>query len=292
MATKDSLKPKDNPRVIDLVAAAGVDVTPWSHSKKGPVRVPASNPAYCYEWTFVEPGKLVVLSLWYDELLEDAISISYELNPKRWSKKLSSVDGITSSQRSAGSKRAARIEEAIAYAYANGLPVRAIIGDGERRNLSDPKSRAASRMQLRLLDPEPWRVASYDSKSGDVKLVRGGAPRFADQFSTEVAALRKQKEVTGNVWERDRRVRDAVLRRAKGFCELCGKAGFRTSAGETYLETHHVVSLSDRGEDSTRNVVALCPNDHREAHYSERRQDIRNALSQVLTAAKGGGERG
>jgi hypothetical protein len=30
-----------------------------------PVRVPASHPAYCYEWAFREPGRLVVLNLWH-----------------------------------------------------------------------------------------------------------------------------------------------------------------------------------------------------------------------------------
>jgi transposase-like protein len=58
MNIKDGLKPTTSPRVIDLVAAAGVDVSPWAVSKKGPVKVPASNPAYCYEWAYTEPGKV------------------------------------------------------------------------------------------------------------------------------------------------------------------------------------------------------------------------------------------
>ena len=34
-----------------------------------------------------------------------------------------------------------------------------------------------------------------------------------------------------------------------------------------YLEVHHKIRLSDGGEDTIDNVVALCPNCHRKAHY-------------------------
>ena len=36
---------------------------------------------------------------------------------------------------------------------------------------------------------------------------------------------------------------------------------------EPFLEVHHVKSLSDGGEDTLDNVIALCPNCHREKHY-------------------------
>jgi hypothetical protein len=37
MKITDSLKPHENQRVMDLVAAGGVNVTPWSVSSKGKV---------------------------------------------------------------------------------------------------------------------------------------------------------------------------------------------------------------------------------------------------------------
>jgi 5-methylcytosine-specific restriction endonuclease McrA len=137
-------------------------------------------------------------------------------------------------------------------------------------------------MNLRLLDPATWRVDSYDVKTGEVVLLRGAKPRFVDQFSSRVEVEPKQKERTGKVWQRDGRVRDAVLLRANGRCEYCGKPGFRTVVGDTYLETHHVIPLSEKGADSTSNVVALCPNDHREAHRGEQRRAIRAVLLKKL----------
>lgn len=69
--------------------------------------------------------------------------------------------------------------------------------------------------------------------------------------------------------------------RARGVCELCGTEGFRTAAGQVYLETHHVAPLSEGGLDQVSNVVALCPNDHRRAHHGSDRSDIRSRLTDM-----------
>lgn len=60
-----------------------------------------------------------------------------------------------------------------------------------------------------------------------------------------------------------------VLRRAKGHCEECSNpAPFnRRSDGSPYLEVHHSIPLSEGGEDTVENAMAVCPNCHREAHY-------------------------
>jgi 5-methylcytosine-specific restriction protein A len=57
--------------------------------------------------------------------------------------------------------------------------------------------------------------------------------------------------------------------------------------GEIYLETHHVIPLSGNGVDHVRNVVAVCPNDHREAHHGERREEIRSRLLVMLAEMYG-----
>ena len=44
--------------------------------------------------------------------------------------------------------------------------------------------------------------------------------------------------------------------------------------GEPYLETHHIVWLSEGGEDSIENTVALCPNCHRKMHVVNLQEDI------------------
>jgi hypothetical protein len=90
--------------------------------------------------------------------------------------------------------------------------------------------------------------------------------------------------IMSKVWtySRDPRVREAVLRRADGRCELCGELGFITPDGGRYLESHHVISLANDGEDRLTNVVALCPNDHREAHFGQRRDEIEAQMIEKL----------
>jgi 5-methylcytosine-specific restriction protein A len=79
-------------------------------------------------------------------------------------------------------------------------------------------------------------------------------------------------------------VRFKVLARAKGYCELCGQPGFLTAAGAAYLETHHIVPLSEDGPDTVYNVSALCPNDHRRAHHGQERGSIRDHLKSIVAS--------
>ena len=60
-----------------------------------------------------------------------------------------------------------------------------------------------------------------------------------------------------------------VLKRAKGICEKCNNvAPFnRSKDGTPFLEVHHKILLSDGGEDTVENAIALCPNCHRELHF-------------------------
>lgn len=92
------------------------------------------------------------------------------------------------------------------------------------------------------------------------------------------------------VWSyaRDPRVRAAVLKRAQGKCELCGKPGFVKSDGTRYLESHHVISLANEGADKLTNVIGLCPNDHREAHYGETAEALEQTMILRLQALSSG----
>lgn len=63
--------------------------------------------------------------------------------------------------------------------------------------------------------------------------------------------------------------------RADGVCELCGEnAPFRVD-GKPFLESHHIIPLSEGGKDSIDNVTALCPNCHRKVHYLKNTEDIK-----------------
>lgn len=71
-----------------------------------------------------------------------------------------------------------------------------------------------------------------------------------------------------NLQIRAEAVRRYALARAAGTCEGCrSSAPFETKKGP-FLEVHHVYRLSDGGPDHPANVIALCPNCHRRAHYS------------------------
>ncbi|AUC23256.1 hypothetical protein BTO15_14650 [Polaribacter sejongensis] len=62
-----------------------------------------------------------------------------------------------------------------------------------------------------------------------------------------------------------------ALKRAKGKCEKCNKDApfIRDKNNSPYLEVHHKIPLSEKGEDTLKNVAALCPNCHRHAHYGK-----------------------
>lgn len=72
-----------------------------------------------------------------------------------------------------------------------------------------------------------------------------------------------------HVFKRNPDVIVEVLNRANGVCGSCHqKAPFtRASDGSPYLEVHHIIPLSENGEDTVSNAEALCPNCHRKMHF-------------------------
>ena len=81
--------------------------------------------------------------------------------------------------------------------------------------------------------------------------------------------------VQTKIYHRDPTIAAYVKKRAEGYCQLCGKkAPFSDQNGEPYLECHHLVWLSQGGEDSANNCVALCPNCHRKMHMVNDLNDL------------------
>lgn len=216
--------------------------------------------------------------------------------------------------------RARAFDSAVQRTFRRAQPMRLIINEGIRRALEE-LGKGKSTVKLRKLDPMEWFVHAYDDVTGNCLLIRGTpaaapnagvreaaleaveidslpaqtapvepvepqpeVPAYVDQFSEPAAAA--QREATVMVRERSAAVRARVLQRAHGVCELCGKPGFVTAAGSIYLETHHVVPLSLEGPDHESNVVALCPNDHRRAHFGSDRDTLAIRL-QALTSMNG-----
>ena len=272
MSTISELRPTQSQRLIDLVRTAGVDVSDWANFKGGRSRA-AANPKYCYEWAFVVPRKLVVLNIWHDHIKEGRDGVLFlELNNRAFGSQREGVERV----------RALRTDEAIQTAVKDKLSVRIIVLDGRRRNIKNPGERS-SHVAKRLLDPVVWTVTAYDNKTGQSTLTRG-SHYFIDQFSIEETPDRKpeRREVSGQAFIRSSTVRANVLIRANGKCEWCGQLGFSTTDGGIYLETHHVIPLSENGSDVESNVAALCPNHHREAHHGKCRDAMRKKLLQRL----------
>ncbi len=87
-----------------------------------------------------------------------------------------------------------------------------------------------------------------------------------DSGSSSANSPKKRKS---NSYNRSEAVKEYVLKRANGVCESCDKpAPFITAAGKPYLEPHHIKRISDGGPDHPEWVIAICPNCHKEAHYS------------------------
>lgn len=270
------LQPRSKDLVIDLVRSSGVDVSDWRT---------ASDPRYCYEWAFVQPGQVIVLNLWHELLREEGGTVFQELNLRKTARNLRAVGGS-----SVQIRRAMSADEAIRTGFEETLPVRVIVNDGVRRK---EMARGASKVKARSLDPSVWHVGAYDFVSGNAIVVRGArGDRYVDQFSADSASAEAAaaafRQVSTRAFHRDPNVRAAVLTRASGRCEHCGEPGFSMPSGAVYLETHHVVPLAEGGPDVVGNVVALCPNHHRRAHHGLDRAELRLAFLNYLRTAQPG----
>jgi 5-methylcytosine-specific restriction endonuclease McrA len=105
---------------------------------------------------------------------------------------------------------------------------------------------------------------------------------YADQYSCGSLKEPKKSRKTIFSFYRIRGVRLSTLVRSEGRCEFCGKSGILLPDGRLFLETHHVVPLSRKGRDHVMNVIALCPNDHREAHYGARADELEKKFKELL----------
>lgn len=90
--------------------------------------------------------------------------------------------------------------------------------------------------------------------------------------------------IFSTVFKRDKNVRNYVLKRAMGRCEYCGELGFELNGGRHYLETHHIISLASEGSDTIDNVIALCANHHRQAHFGSNADALEKEFIAILAA--------
>lgn len=297
----ESLRPQREGIIMDLVAEAGIDVSPWSVKKDGSaVKNPRANPNYCYEWAFGGSSEPTALCVWHRSLTDSQGLISFEDSLRKHALKLDLVainrsnPAHVKSRARDQAKRARNFDLLLQRAFRKSEPIRVVLLLGESRSGDVGWDTAV--VKYRSLDTENWYVHSYSDENGSFRLLRN-IPRvtqgdtspepvtesvFEDQFSAPEQP--QKRETTGTAFARSQEVRQTVLCRAAGICECCGAPGFETTSGAIYLETHHVIPLSETGPDIAWNVVAICPNDHRRAHFGNNRDAINNQLIAKLVA--------
>ena len=99
-----------------------------------------------------------------------------------------------------------------------------------------------------------------------------GITRLESEF--ERSTPREIQKISGYI-ERGR-IGQELKRLRKGKCQICKALGrdevaFLDCKGHPFSEAHHVVPVSSRmtGSLSRLNVMILCPNHHRQAHYGK-----------------------
>lgn len=296
-----SIVPSVSGKIMDLVAEAGIDVSAWAFKQDGsPVKNPSANPHFCYEWAFGGNKQPTALCVWHKDIAVVDGNIAYEDSLRQFALKLDviSIDqqnpAHVRSRARDQAKRARNFDSLVQRAYRQGQPARIILLLGEDKGI-DQLGWDTSRVNYRSLDTEPWYVHSYSDEDGTFRIVRSlrasnvatgeiafteSMPQFVDQFSIPDQPDRVAIEVSA--LPRSREVRRRVLERAKGICECCNTFGFKMANGSIYLETHHVIPLAQNGPDVEWNVVAICPNDHRRAHFAVDREALRGQFVERL----------
>jgi HNH endonuclease len=93
----------------------------------------------------------------------------------------------------------------------------------------------------------------------------------------------ERRELRGSTYVRDSNVRKEVERRAQGRCEYCGQPGFLRRDRSKYVETHHIIALAKDGADRVTNVIGLCPNHHKEAHFGSQSKELEQQMIVIVS---------
>lgn len=147
----------------------------------------------------------------------------------------------------------------------------------------------------KIYEPFTKKYASFRSTNAEKKELEDA---FFEKYDIEVASKIKTKKINRdhlfnesfetmnytNVIKRKRSsdVAAYTRNRAQGICDLCGSnAPFIDKNGLPFLESHHLITLSEGGPDAIFNTVALCPNCHRKMHMIGDIED-KNFLKMVI----------
>jgi 5-methylcytosine-specific restriction enzyme A len=269
----DELKPSDKRLVMDLLSEAGFDVSDWKNYKG---RSPASNPRYCYNWSFEQPGEQIAVCLWHRDLRQEAGRIVYRRKPRVMRLRPDASGAVT------WNRRSQEFGENLEIAYLQRLPIRVIIVDGSQRDPAEVKSKA-SIVRARRLDEVPWAVTELDLATGECLVVRGAAPEApaVASYDLELSWFEgRQKAAFVLHRRREGRARREKLNQFRNdnggrlFCEV-PKCGFDFVAkygelGEGYAQVHHLQALGRAPKEGRmvklEDLAVVCANCHAMIH--------------------------
>lgn len=108
-----------------------------------------------------------------------------------------------------------------------------------------------------------------DDLEEQIKNSKKDNPSVRKNRLKEAPKIPEQIQILSVGFKRNPDVITEVLLRANGLCERCNiNAPFTRKKDNTpYLEVHHKTTLSNGGEDTIENAIAICPNCHRELHF-------------------------
>jgi 5-methylcytosine-specific restriction protein A len=283
MSILEDLYPNNCTLVIDVLRQADIDTSDWTAN---------DDPSRRNNWSFGKDGEPQVLFIWHDELYMDADRVCYDASMQEHAIELERKNTATTRSQA---KRARQFHSRVTKAFFQKLPLRVALVDGT------VGEDGVAKVKTRVLDNTKWYAHRRDNETASVLLVRGielpsdfdpsnefsnsnSTPSGTQQQSDDLAPPVHQEKGTAT-FARDSEVVRKAKQRANGLCEYCGERGFETSSGGFYLEGHHVIPLGCDGPDEVWNTVAICPDDHRRAHFGTSALTIRDELINFLSDA-------
>ena len=115
MTVLSDLKPTKKFLVMNLLADAGFDVSDWANYDG---EHPASNPKYCYNWSFEQPGEMFAVCLWFSGLKKRGDEIYHTLVPRSRGARRTDPGSAN------WNKRADEMQDRVRRAYEQQLPIK------------------------------------------------------------------------------------------------------------------------------------------------------------------------
>lgn len=117
----------------------------------------------------------------------------------------------------------------------------------------------------------------------EASLARENIESLREKAYSISSITNEPKQQTQKRRDRNRIVQAYAKRRANGYCECCGEpAPFLDKNKEPFLEVHHIIELSQGGEDSPNWVAAITPNCHRRIHLGIDGEEINKQLQKKI----------